>query len=704
MNIGKYTFYSGRDSYGYDIVCFGKKPVDELMLLCERNNKIIGFNTYGYCKYFVCDQKDHITLPNATGKQEGIYVHTERYNEMKSKIYNKMRLEFEDYEFCSNKESRDGDISYLPDKSLIELKQLCDKNPKCVGFDTLGYLKATIKSVDKMEEIKFSPYDGTYIKKDSCRIKLMCNWTTSKGLCNEWNNMTKGNYRWNDIVVTWEDKNVDYYVIINKPYNNEEYYDPKRTIIFQMEPQCGVSTWGQWANPDNNKFLQVRTSKDYPTIAYWQLDLSYDALKKMSFVKTKSLAIICSAKYVDPGHIKRIDFLKYIEKRNDEFVKIDIFGSTNQHGFKNSQVLPNNSKNHALIPYKYYFMCENNSESNYITEKIWEPILCESLCFYWGCPNIAEYIDNRAFIQLDMDNFEKAFDTIKNAILNNEWEKRIDIIRREKQKILEHYMFFPTLERIIKKELKLPNHPSDEDLIKYELDSNTRIKCVNLERRKDRKKYMTDLLTDNKLYKYCDFIQAVDGAKLDMNQELQQIFAGNDFGSRRGFIGCALSHMNLWKDLSVDSKYNKYIVIEDDIEMNGNMLLQFNNTDKMLEKYPDWDILYFGCTIRKQNMQKYQDNVKKGNNIIVYDTSLSIGGTFGYIINKNGANKLLKFIENNGVKHGIDYIMTFCQDRIGLKSYEVLPHIIFSEYADGTPNTDSDIQYDFASVVEKSKN
>jgi hypothetical protein len=95
-------------------------------------------------------------------------------------------------------------------------------------------------------------------------------------------------------------------------------------------------------------------------------------------------------------------------------------------------------------------MCENNAESNFITEKIWEPIICETLVFYWGCPNISEYINPLAFVQLDMDDFIGSLEIIKNAIKNNLWEKRLPFIKEEKRKILDYYNWFPTLERIIK--------------------------------------------------------------------------------------------------------------------------------------------------------------------------------------------------------------------------------------------------------------
>jgi len=97
-------------------------------------------------------------------------------------------------------------------------------------------------------------------------------------------------------------------------------------------------------------------------------------------------------------------------------------------------------------------MGENNNEHNFITEKMWEPLLIESLCFYWGCPNISDYIHPNAYVLLDLNDFEKSFHIIKDAITNNLWEDRIGIIRAEKQKVLEYYGFFPTLERIIKEE------------------------------------------------------------------------------------------------------------------------------------------------------------------------------------------------------------------------------------------------------------
>jgi hypothetical protein len=99
-------------------------------------------------------------------------------------------------------------------------------------------------------------------------------------------------------------------------------------------------------------------------------------------------------------------------------------------------------------------MIENNFERDFITEKIWEPILCETLVFYYGCPNISDYIDPLAYVELDIDDFDKSLNIIKSAVESDLWSQRIDIIRKEKAKILKEMAFFPRLDKIIKKKNK----------------------------------------------------------------------------------------------------------------------------------------------------------------------------------------------------------------------------------------------------------
>jgi FkbM family methyltransferase len=413
-------------------------------------------------------------------------------------IFDKVFIQPFGFIFIPLKDQIDNDM-YCRRESTQTCMRIALNDDKCVGFNTLGFFKHTVTNLT--ESRFFGSNDGIYIKRQhyenmlasmSCNdvpdmielpnqeisqinitniiyVKMLCNWASSEQLCKEWSNMCDDpdEFRWKDIRLTWTDdvNIIDYYVIINSPPPNT-YYDPKKTIVFQMEPwvndpskNWGVKTWGKWSVPDTDKFLAVRGRKtSHHNNAFWQLELNYNQLSNLqeymqanNIVKSSSISSICSSKYFDEGHIARIDLLKYIESKNDESVHIDIYNQDNNHQFKNyvGPVTPYVDKIKGMLSYKYYFMIENNYEHGFITEKIWEPILCESLVFYYGCPNISEYIDCNAYVLLDITDFEKSYQIIKRAIEEDWWSQRIDIIRKEKQRILNELAFFPVIEKII---------------------------------------------------------------------------------------------------------------------------------------------------------------------------------------------------------------------------------------------------------------
>ncbi len=67
-----------------------------------------------------------------------------------------------------------------------------------------------------------------------------------------------------------------------------------------------------------------------------------------------------------------------------------------------------------------------------------------------------------------MNNFEKSYNIIREAIEQDWWSQRIDIIRKEKERVLEYFSFCPTVERVLLKDMTFDkcNHPNSEQ-IKY---------------------------------------------------------------------------------------------------------------------------------------------------------------------------------------------------------------------------------------------
>jgi GR25 family glycosyltransferase involved in LPS biosynthesis len=220
------------------------------------------------------------------------------------------------------------------------------------------------------------------------------------------------------------------------------------------------------------------------------------------------------------------------------------------------------------------------------------------------------------------------------------------------------------------------------------LVEKTPIYVVNLERRPDRwEKIKTQLIKEeiNNFHKF----KAVDGSSLEITKEnidILKIFKDNDFKYTQGNIGCALSHLNLWKQLIQDKDNYYYIVMEDDIDLIDDFKLKLNLTLHYLYDNPKIDIHFMGhnlwwkFTTKNTEFPKFQEmEIKKYN-----------GGAFGYIITKAAAAKFIHISETHGVKRAIDKFME--DNMIHMTPSHSEPHIVYTQYVTPTNNVDSDIQ------------
>jgi hypothetical protein len=283
------------------------------------------------------------------------------------------------------------------------------------------------------------------------RVKLLCNWTSSENLVKIWSKMSKGNSVWNNIVIVSCDP-ADYYVIINSPPENA-VYDKKKTIVFRMEPymERRPDMWKEWADPDGKEFLKVcKHSEEEYNNNEWHISLTYTQLCRNPVIKNpaydKVLSTVLSGNYRDIGHIKRIDFAKFLDSKG---LTLHVYGD-NRWEYKHYKgSLPYHCKDEGILPYKYTFNAENQSIPYYYTEKLIDGILGECLTFYWGCPNIRELIDPRAYIQLELSNFEIDYLIIRKAIEEDWYSQRLPYILEAKKRILNDLQFFPRLEKIV---------------------------------------------------------------------------------------------------------------------------------------------------------------------------------------------------------------------------------------------------------------
>jgi hypothetical protein len=305
----------------------------------------------------------------------------------------------------------------------------------------------TLTNVENSDNIIVN---ASAIQNKFINVMLHCNWDTSEELCKLWNKMSKGNFIWNNIRIVSEEP-ADYHVVINSPISPTIEFSPeqkKKTIVFRMEPNMELNDeWRFWKAPVEEEFKFVGYHDKHYNNNEWHLSKTYNELMSEQIIKTEDvLSSVLSEKYFDPGHVKRIDFVKFLETKG---LRVDVYGSNKFDWVNYKGELPSHQKDNAVFPYKYTFNVENHSLRGYYTEKLIDGILGECLVFYHGCPNIRDYFDERAIVWLDLSNFERDYEIVKRAIEEDWWSQRIGFIREAKQKILNELQFFPRLEKII---------------------------------------------------------------------------------------------------------------------------------------------------------------------------------------------------------------------------------------------------------------
>jgi hypothetical protein len=305
----------------------------------------------------------------------------------------------------------------------------------CLQFQTL---------LNSLGYLATHTYHYIHPEKD-IRIRVYCSWMNSSDIQQCWQKMMNGD-RWNNIRYATENETPDYYIIINRPQPQDTYI-PNRTIVFRMEPDCDTNSfWNDWYT-NCEDFLAFMDLSSHLNNNEWHLGLTHRELTHNPITKTQTLSTVVSSLYNSVGHRLRIDFIRYMQTNG---VEIDVYGRENHFHFRNYRgSLPYHKKDGGIIPYRYTFIAENCSLENYYTEKIVDAILGETLCFYWGCPNVSTFLDPESYIQLDLTDFPGSLRRVKSAIENDEWTARLPHIIREKQKILWSYSFFPRVESII---------------------------------------------------------------------------------------------------------------------------------------------------------------------------------------------------------------------------------------------------------------
>tara|TARA_Y100000768_G_C23988571_1_gene690558 strand:+ start:3143 stop:3994 length:852 start_codon:yes stop_codon:yes gene_type:complete len=120
-------------------------------------------------------------------------------------------------------------------------------------------------------------------------------------------------------------------------------------------------------------------------------------LKNIKTNKTKIMSIMISQKTDAPGHKYRHILTNAILRTN---LPIDIYGRgcNFYNNVNDNRIKGKFHKNEMYNDYKFHVCIENFSTPHYFSEKIINPLRCNTTPIYWGCKNIHSYFGDTMII------------------------------------------------------------------------------------------------------------------------------------------------------------------------------------------------------------------------------------------------------------------------------------------------------------------
>ena len=190
---------------------------------------------------------------------------------------------------------------------------------------------------------------------------------------------------------------------------------------------CLYSGHHEWAliheeSPKNNPILHHQTtielfnhtatfrrSSDYPLVTQMLSSLT-ELLKKPRYdVHEKSTSGLASVVYVQSGCNPPSDRDEYITELM-KYIRVDSYGACLHNKdlpeeFKNPLTMDDKGFHDIIGKYKFTLSFENAICEDYITEKLWRPLVLGSVPIYKGSPTVQDWMPNNHSVIL-VDDFE----------------------------------------------------------------------------------------------------------------------------------------------------------------------------------------------------------------------------------------------------------------------------------------------------------
>jgi hypothetical protein len=277
-------------------------------------------------------------------------------------------------------------------------------------------------------------------------------WSGSNDVLDDYRFQTPNNLGvWENIQATTNLEEAEYLIIQDEcsDKNVLEKFEPKKRLYFNRE---ALSTHLKNAYPSTefNRFSFWDGSGYLPT-RWWYgknwssggINQDYDQLSKLEIPqKTKKMSCILSNKEMNEGHRLRKEFTKkFLEKYH-----FDLYGSVS---FSNAK-LENNDKFQTLKDYKYCLGFDNQDFiKDFFGTPFTDSLLSWTVPIFWCGQELTKYFPEGSFIQFDLRKGDSEIERLIDIIENDDFEKRIPLLKEARENVLNKYNFWPTIKNVI---------------------------------------------------------------------------------------------------------------------------------------------------------------------------------------------------------------------------------------------------------------
>jgi hypothetical protein len=241
---------------------------------------------------------------------------------------------------------------------------------------------------------------------DTIKLRFFSDFADSTGLKNAFRSWNYGITDYRNLSIV-DDESYTHVAIFNFGRPEIKHIPKKNVIGFLHEPfdLMPIETYMDYIRDNIGTYI-VHDKARYPNWECFKEGMCYlapqipieTAARYNSIQKPFTMSIIASAKTAPlQGWGLRHEIIKRILKTN---MNIHIYGRGCGY-YSDLRVKGEiDSKEMAFLPYKYSIAIENSSYKYWITEKFYDPILCDCVPLYWGADNVGDLFGNQSHIML----------------------------------------------------------------------------------------------------------------------------------------------------------------------------------------------------------------------------------------------------------------------------------------------------------------